>query len=297
MIEAMPYRLDYNLLRTFVTAAETGNLTRAAERLHLSQPTISLQLKRLEEYLGRRLIERTPRSFRLTDAGETLLGYGRRILALSDEVVGQITEPTVAGVVRLGTPEDFATTHLSKVLAAFSRAHPNVALEITTDLTLNLMERFGKGEFDLVLVKREPLGPSEGVRVWREDLVWACASEHAEAFAAREDSLPLVVSPHPCVYRKRAMKALDEAGRSWRVAYTSTSLAGAQAAVRAGLGLTVLPAGMVPSDFTRLGRKAGLPSLPETEIALLTGSPLSQPAERLAHHIVRSLEFVADTKM
>ena len=293
----MPYRLDHTLLRTFVTAAEMGNLTRAADRLRLSQPTISLQLKRLEDYLGRRLIERTPRSFRLTDAGETLLSYGRRILSLSDEVVSQLTEPTVAGVVRLGTPEDFATTHLSKVLAAFSRAHPNVALEITTDLTLNLMERFGQGEFDLVLVKREPLGPSEGVRVWREALVWASSSEHAADFSARSDALPLVVSPHPCVYRKRAMKALDDAGRSWRVAYTSTSLAGAQAAVRAGLGLTVLPAGMVPGDFKRLGRNAHLPTLPETEIALLTGSTLSQPAERLAHHIIRSLESVGDAKV
>lgn len=293
----MPYRLDHDLLRTFVTAADAGNLTRAADRLRLSQPTISLQLKRLEDYLGRRLIERTPRSFRLTDAGETLLNYGRRILSLSDEVVSQLTEPTVAGVVRLGTPEDFATTHLSKVLAAFSRAHPNVALEITTDLTLNLMGRFGQGEFDLVLVKREPRGPSEGVRVWREALVWACASEHAVDFSARPDALPLVVSPHPCVYRKRAMKALDDAGRLWRVAYTSTSLAGAQAAVRAGLGLTVLPAGMVPADFTKLGPKAGLPALPDTEIALLTGSPLSQPVELLAHHIVRSLETTVDVKL
>ena len=293
----MPYRLDHHLLRTFVTAADAGNLTRAAERLRLSQPTISLQIKRLEDYLGRRLIERTSRSFRLTDAGEILLGYGRRILSLSDEVVGQLAEPTVAGVVRLGTPEDFATTHLPKVLAAFSRAHPNVALEITTDLTLNLMERFGQGEFDLVLIKREPLGPSEGVRVWREALVWACAADHATDFAAHHDALPLVVSPHPCVYRKRAMKALDDAGKPWRVAYTSTSLAGSQAAVRAGLGLMVLPIGMMPADFKRLDRKAGLPALPETEIALLTGSPLSQPAERLAHHIIRSLEPAADVKV
>jgi DNA-binding transcriptional LysR family regulator len=286
----MPYRLDHDLLRTFVTAAEVGNLTRAAERLHLSQPTISLQLKRLEQSLGRRLIDRNPRNFRLTDAGETLLGYGRRILSLSDEVVGQLAEPTVAGLVRLGTPEDFATTHLSGVLAAFSRAHPNVALEITTDLTLNLMERFAQGEFDLVLVKREPIGPSDGVRVWREALVWACAAEHQASFKRLADVLPLVLSPHPCVYRKRAMRALDEAGKPWRVAYTSTSLAGAQAAVRAGLGLTVLPAGMVPPDFVRMDQKADLPPLPETEIALITGSPLSQPADRLAHHIVRSLE-------
>ncbi len=290
----MPYRLDQTLLRTFVTAAESGNLTRAAERLHLSQPTISLQIKRLEDGLGRRLIERTPRSFRLTDAGETLLGYGRRILSLSEEVVSQIMEPTEPGLVRLGTPEDFATIHLSKVLAAFSRAHPNVALEITTDLTLNLMERFRSGEFDLVLVKREPRGPSEGVRVWREALVWACEAEHAEVFAGRTEALPLVVSPDPCVYRKRAITSLDEAAIPWRIAYTSTSLAGAQAAVRAGLGLMVLPIGMMPADFRRLGRKAGLPPLPETEIALLTAGALSQPADRLAHHIIRSLEASAN---
>ncbi len=149
--------------------------------------------------------------------GETLLGYGRRILALSDEVVARLSEPTVAGHVRLGTPEDSRTTHLPGVLATFARAHPNVGLEVTTDLTLNLLDRFRNGEFDLVLVKREPIGPSEGVRVWREALVWACAAEHAGKLMASEEAMPLVVSPHPCVYRRRAMKALDEAGRPWRV--------------------------------------------------------------------------------
>jgi DNA-binding transcriptional LysR family regulator len=288
----MPANLDLDLLRAFVTAAEAGTLTRAAERLNLSQPTISLQLKRLETFFGCRLIERTSRSFRLTGDGETVLGYGRRILALSDEVVSRLTEPTVAGTVRLGTPEDFATTHLPGVLAAFTRAHPNVGLEVTTDLTLNLLDRFREGEFDLVLVKREPIGPSDGVRVWREGLVWACVAERAQSFLTGEGELPLVVSPHPCVYRKRAMKALDDAGRPWRVAYTSTSLAGTQAAVRAGLGVTVLPDGMVPADFKKLDRKSGLPPLHETEIALMRGSPLSQPASRLADHIIGSLEAV-----
>ena len=281
--------LDYDLLRTFVTAAEAGNLTRAGERLRLSQPTISLHLKRLEDRLGCRLVDRGPRSFHLTGEGETLLSYGRRILALSAEVVDRLSEPTMAGTVRLGTPEDFATVHLPRVLAAFSRAHPNVTLEVTTDLTLHLIDRFRLGEFDLVLVKREPLGPSEGVRVWREALVWACAAEQDAAFADPAQALPLVVSPHPCVYRRRALKALDDAGRGWRVAYTSTSLAGAQAAVRAGLGVTVLPAGMVPPDFRVLDQKAGLPRLPEAEIALMMGTSPPQPSDRLAHHIVRSL--------
>lgn len=289
-------RLDHDLLRTFVAAADAGNFTRAAERLRLSQPTISLQLKRLEEALGCRLIERSPRSFRLTAEGETLLGYGRRILALSEEAVARLTEPRMSGLVRLGTPEDFATTHLAAVLAAFTRGHPEVVLDVTTDLTLNLIDRFRAGEFDLILIKREPVGPADGVRVWREPLVWACAGERAGGFGlppGRE--LPLVVSPHPCVYRKRAMRALDGAGRPWRVAYTSGSLAGAQAAVRAGLGVTVLPAGMVPADFAVLGAQAGLPPLSDTEIALLSAPGIGPAAERLGQHIVASLERGART--
>jgi DNA-binding transcriptional LysR family regulator len=280
-------RLDFDLLRTFVTVAETGNLTRAGERLRLSQPTVSLQMKRLEEQLGCPLMERTPRSLRLTAEGETLLSYARRILSLADEAVARLVEPKMQGLVRLGTPEDFATTHLPGVLARFAEAHPNVALEVTTDLTLNLIERFRQGEFDLVLIKREPMGPTDGVRVWREPLVWA--STRPDPFE-RSDPLPLVVSPHPCVYRKRATQALDRAGRPWRIAYTSTSLAGAQAAVRAGLGLTVLPKEMVPEDFFIIDTGAGGPDLSDTEIALMTASTLSVPAERLATHMVRSLE-------
>jgi len=211
------------------------------------------------------------------------------MLALSDELVARLVEPDVSGLVRLGTPEDFATAHLSGVLAAFSDAHPNVALQVTTDLTLNLIDRFQAGEFDLVLIKREPLGPSDGVRVWSEALVWACAAHRAPLFDTSEHELPLVVSPHPCVYRKRAMRALDRLGRRWRVAYTSTSLAGAQAAVRAGLGVTVLPKDMVPVDFTVLAGPV-MPDLSATEIALMTAASVSVPATKLAEHIVHSLE-------
>jgi len=280
-------RLDLELLKTFVTVAEVGSLTRAGERLLLSQPTVSLQLKRLEHGLSRRLMDRSPRGVLLTADGEMLLSYARRILALAEEALGRISEPVMKGFVRLGTPEDFATTHLSGVLARFAECYPGVALEVTTDLTLNLIDRFKNGEFDLVLIKREPLGPTDGVRVWREPLVWAGVKP--EIFRGGQP-LPLVVSPHPCVYRKRATAALDKAGRVWRVTYTSTSLAGAQAAVRAGLGVTVLPKDMVPSDFYIIDTAEGAPDLSDTEIALMQAGRLSSPAIRLAQHIVRSLE-------
>jgi len=281
--------LDLDLLRTFVAVADTGSLTRAAVHVGRSQPAVTLRIQRMEEALACRLFDRTSRRLTLTQAGEMLLGYGRRIIALSDEAVARLTEPGVSGLVRLGTPEDFATMHLAVVLEAFTRTYPNVALEVTTDLTLNLLERFQRGDFDLVLVKRDPAAPVEGVRVWREPLVWACAARRAEDFGPQARETPLVVSPAPCVYRKRAQMALDAAGRPWRVAYTSTSMAGAQAAVRAGLGLAVLPKDMVPADFVVLGAASGLPDLHDAEIALITASTAQPSVRRLSEHIVRSL--------
>ncbi|HRK95334.1 MAG TPA: LysR family transcriptional regulator, partial [Rhodospirillales bacterium] len=164
--------LDIDLLRTFATIADAGTFTRAGERLHRTQSTISLQVKRLEDLLGRQLLERNARMVRLTPEGEVLLSYARQILRTNDEAVSRLREPELAGVVRLGTPEDFATTHLPDVLAAFAKSHPRVALEVTCDLTLNLLARFHEGEFHLVLVKREPQAAAGGVRVWREPLVW-----------------------------------------------------------------------------------------------------------------------------
>jgi len=284
----LPIRsLDIDLLRTFVTIADAGNFTRAAERLGRTQSTISLQVKRLEEALGKQILERNAQRVRVTAEGETVLGYARQILRLNDEVVSRVQEPELEGLVRLGTPEDFATTHLPAVLAAFARTHPRVALEVTTDLTLNLLERFQGGEFDLVLIKREPLGALQGTRVWQEPLVWAAQ----DRFMVERRPLPLVVSPHPCVYRKRSLSALDAAGLRWRIAYTSTSLAGAQAAVRAGLGVTVLPREMVPPELVVMGPEEGLPALADTEIALIQApGTVSRPALRLAEHIVSALE-------
>lgn len=278
--------LDIDLIRTFVTIAENGSFTRAAERLFRTQSTISLQVKRLEEQVQRQLLERNPRHVKLTPEGETFLDYARRMLELNDEMVARVNEPHLAGVVKLGTPEDFATTHLPQVLASFARIHPDVALEVTCDLTLNLIERFRERLFDLVLVKREP-SDGGGFRVWREPLVWVAADHDV---VRRPGPLPLVVSPSPCVYRKRATEALDAAERGWRVAYTCGSLAGAQAAVRAKLGVTVLPKEMVPPGLAVIDGADGLPDLHDTEIALLTADTLSKPAERLADHIIRSLE-------
>ena len=279
--------LDLDLLRSFVTICELRSFTAAGERLGRTQSTVSLQVKRLEELLGRRVFNRTPRSLELTDDGKRLLGPARQMLRLNDATMAQLHEPDIAGRVRLGVPEDFATAHLPAVLSAFTAAHPLVELEVTCDLTLNLIEQFHSGAFDFVLVKREPAAKLEGVRVWREPLVWVVRDQDT---VSGLDSVPLVVSPEPCVYRKRATDALEAVGREWRVSYTSTSLAGSLSAVSEGLGIAVLPREMVPPQLTPIAGDGDLPPLYDTEIALIEAPGLSDTAHRLAQHVVAALE-------
>lgn len=283
---AYPRNLDLDLLRTFAVIAAEQNISRAAERLFRNQSTISLQLKRLEDLIGRRLCERTPRRVRLTHDGDVLLAYANRMLQINDEALTRIIEPKLEGKVRLGAPEDFATTHLPSILGEFARTHPLVALEVTCDLTMNLMQRFRNEELDLALLKREPTVRLAGIRVWREPLVWvACDGFVVNA----RETIPLVVSPEPCVYRKRATQALKVAKRTFRIAYTCGSLAGNLAAVKSGLGISVLPKEMIPHDLHALNSRH-LPDLRDTEIALIPSRHLTKPAARLCDHIVAALE-------
>ena len=284
----MPHTLDATLLRAFVTIVDCGSFSGAAERLLRGQSAVSLQLKRLEDRLGTTLIERRRQGLVVTPEGELILDHARRILALNDELLARVAEPELSGLVRIGAPEDFATSHLQDVLANFARVYPHVALEITCELTLELLERFKGGGLDLALVKREPAVPDPSGRlVWREPLVWV-----GRALPEGEGGvLNLVASPTPCVYRKRATDALDAMGRPWRVAYTCGALAGSLAAVRAGLGVAVLPKDMVPPDLHILDAAGEhLPPLDDTEIALLEAPKLPTPAARLRDVIVQALE-------
>lgn len=283
-----PLPFDLDLLRTFVAIVDNGSFTRAAQRLGLTQSTVSLQIKRLEDGLTRRLFDRDGRELKLTPEGDILLTYARQILRLGAAALSRLGESDLSGVVRLGTPEDFATTHLSEVLACFARTHPQVALQVHCDFTVNLLDDFAKGRYDLILFKREPQGPSGGTKVWREVLDWAASPR-----LVTETGSPilLILAPAPDVYRKRALSALDAAGRDWRVVYTSPSLAGLQAAVQAGLGVTVLPTEMIPADMISVSARLQLPKLPDTEIVLYRApGHVSPAAELLSSTIIAALE-------
>lgn len=280
--------LDLDLIRTFVAVVEAHSFTKAGRRLGRSQSAISLQMRRLEDQVGAVLLSRDPRHVVLTAAGEAFLPQARRLLRLNDEILSEVRGDDIEGEVRLGAPEDFATVHLPDILGEFARQHPKVALTVTCDLTLHLLERLREGQLDVALVKREPLGPDQGIRVWRESLVWVGADR---SLLDGKAAAPLILAPSPCVYRKRAIAALDTAGRPWRCAYTSPSLAGQHAALRAGLGITVLPRDMAPADLAILGEGEGLPALPDTEIALLRArTAVPTAANRLAEFVLAALD-------
>ena len=287
-----PLPFEFDLLRSFVAVSENGGFTRAAERVGRTQSTISLQIKKLEDNLGKRVFERDGRTLQLTPDGEVLLTYARRLLQIADEARARLTEPEIQGSVRLGTPEDFATVYLPDVLARFARNHPLVNLEVNCNFSFNLLEGFGRGEYDLVLVKREPQGPAGGTSVWRDTLVWVASPSVS---LDSDGSIPLILAPAPDVYRKRALAALEAMGRQWRIVFTSPSSEGLLAAVRAGLGVTVLSKSMVPDGLKLLESAQGLPTLPDTEIALyLAPGALSLASQLLAEDIKRSLEITKD---
>lgn len=293
------YDLDTVLLKTFLKVAETGSFTQTADSVGRTQAAISLQIKRLEDITGKCLFQRTNKKVVLTADGETMVAYARRMLTISQELKNHFEESDLEGEVRLGTPEDFATAYLPQVLAKFARSHPHTQLNVRCDLTLHLHEGFDRGEYDMVLLKREADTTTEGVMVWHKPLVWVTGDTPLLAGVP----VPLVLAPQPCVYRKRAFESLDKVHRQWRMVYTSPSLAGTIAAVKAGLGVTVLPKDMVPQGLRVLASSrgeladsslpdSGLPDLPHVEITLLLRNNLSKAAAMLAKHIIRSLEQV-----
>jgi DNA-binding transcriptional LysR family regulator len=282
------FDFDTLLLKSFIAIAETGNFTTAAEIVGRSQSALSLQVKKLEEGFGCALFHRETRMVTLTSQGEIFFSYAKRMMQLQWEAYSRLREPDVEGEIRLGTPEDFAAHYLPDVLATFRKHHPRVSLNVACDLTLNLLKGFKAGEFDLILVKRDPERVTGGTQVWREPLVWAAADNYEP-----EEPLSLVLSPQPCIYRARALAALDRARRHWHITYTSPSLAGTLAAVKAGLGITVLPANMLPSGIHPLRGANRLPRLADAEIALMKRDETSRLGEMLAGHIIGSMERVS----
>jgi DNA-binding transcriptional LysR family regulator len=271
--------LDLDLLKSFVSVVDTGGFTRAGERVHRTQSTVSQQIKRLEETLGYPLLHRNGKQATPTEQGERLLAYSRRILALEQEAREVVARPAGEGVVRLGIPEDFAAYRLTELLSDFSRSRPGLRLDVRCGLSINMRRALERGELDLALFKREA-GEGSAIAAWPERLHWVTSREHPIAF--RRDPLPLAMAEQGCLYRKRMIHAIESAGRAWHIAYTSPNLPGIQAAVSVGLGVSILPEVAILPDHHLLKTSDGFPPITNTEIALVAAADASPPTRRLA---------------
>lgn len=229
--------LDPRLLRAFVAIADAGSFTAAADRLHMTQSTMSQQIARLEEAIGRELVDRAARPVRLTVTGERLLGHARRILALQTEALALVAETSGTTSVRIGMPDDIATPEMARAFAAFAKRHKEAHLDVTTGLRSDLTRRYRSGELDIVVMKED--APSEDSWAsFEEPIAWFAAAD-----AARElpDPVPLVTFPPGGLYRDAMFERLERERRRWYIAFTSASLRNVLMAVEAGLGLALLP--------------------------------------------------------
>lgn len=277
--------LPMETLKTFLAAAESGSFTRAGDRVNLTQSAVSMQIKRLEQELGKALFERGGRGIALTKDGEVLLGYARRILELHDEVLADIMGPQVQGAVRLGAPEDYAQSVLPGILAGFCRQYPKVRVEVRVESSDRLRVALAVGALDVCLLTCAAEDEAEYV-VHREPVVWVGAAGH-EAHLA--DPLPLAVYHQGCPYRKWALDSLGAMGRDYRIVVESPSLAVLMATARAGLGVLPVGRSQVQPGLRILGRSEGFGPLPEGIISLNRAESRTSPASMsLCEHIIEA---------
>ena len=272
----MGTNLDTDILRTLVTAQQLGGFNRAAQRVGRSQSAVSQQIRKLEDQLGRPLFRKEGRGLALTEAGDVVLSYARRILDLNDEAVAAVRGIAVDGPVRFGLPTDFAETWLPTALGRFKRAHPAVRIEVSADRRAILIDRLDKGELDLALLFHDSRR-SDAQTIATLAMAWIGPGREKLKWA-RHEPLPLAVFNPPCFFRETAIAALDRAGIPWHIVFTSPSLHGLWAAVDAGLGVTVRTAAGLPNQLGVLPKSFGLPALATTKLSLHDGGRELTPA-------------------
>lgn len=282
-----PITFDLDVLRSFVAGVDLGSYGRAAERLGRSTSAVSAQLKKLEEQAGVPLLRKEGRGLALTDAGETMLAYARRLLDLNDQASRAVRGVELQGRVRLGLQEDFGEMLLPQVLGQFARAHPKVRIDARVARNSELLERLAVGQLDLVLAWDHDARVPHGERLLDLPMCWIGPAQPAAVFLDDGD-VPLVAFEAPCLFRGCATDALDRAGLPWRPVFTSPSLAGLWAAVSAGLGLAVrTPLGLPDTVRALAAGEQGLPALPSIALSLYRGQARPDPVAAALGDIVR----------
>jgi DNA-binding transcriptional LysR family regulator len=282
----MPH-LDVDQLKTFLAISDVGSFTRAAEEVNKTQSAVSMQMKRLEEQLGRPLFSKDGRGTKFTRDGERLIDYARRIVALSDEAVSAFSKPDITGTVRFGTPDDYAEFFLPVILGRFARTHPQVTVDVECVPSADLMGRTARGEIDIAAVTFGCKAEATDV-IRQEELVWTTSARHS---VHDTPVLPIAVAPSGCSWRAMMTDALDAKHRPYRVAYSSPNASTINAAVQQGLAVAVMPEICMRPGMRILTEADGFPKLGTFDIGLIYKPGRKNPAvEALAKHVREGLQ-------
>ena len=276
--------LELDLLKTLVAINDTGNFSAAAEVVYRTPSAVSMQVKRIEELLGRPVFSRDSRTVSLTHEGEILLAHARRVLALNREVVAQFITPEVAGVVRLGAPDDAAERFLPTMLSRFSDSHPGVVVDVIVESSTALTKQVQNRQLEMALITCDiDEAREEGVEVlFFEDLVWAGAKC---GVAVEKSPIPVSVWEKGCSWRKAGLDGLEAQGRSYREAFKSAHISGQKAAILADLAVAPLPRSSIGDKIVVVDKKHNLPKLPQYALGLIICDNPSAPVTAAADHL------------
>jgi DNA-binding transcriptional LysR family regulator len=256
-------QLSLDAVRMFVTVHDFGGYAKAGEVIGRSQPAISLQIKKLETQLGKKLFTKSGQRHVLSLDGEWFLTQARELLALNDKILQSVQANSLKGRLRLGIPSEFASTLLPSLIGEFSQRYPDVSLDVTSALSRHLLSSAHKDDFDLVLALVPPDQPTSGEVIRKDELVWV----GDDSYPIKPDMLSLVLAPDGCVYRSRAIELLKQQTQMWKIRYTNPDLYGLIAAMQQGLGVTPLARSSVP-DALQIIRSPLLPKLGKINICL-----------------------------
>lgn len=284
--------LELDLLKTIVAIAETGNFSAAAEVVHRTPSAVSMQVKRIEELLGRPIFNRDSRSVQLTNEGELLLEHGRRMLALNKDIVTRFMSPDVAGVVRLGATDDVAERFLPDLLRRFSQIQCCVTVDVVVDNSTVLEKRIRDDEMDLVLVTCNPYKPlpKDMELIHREKLAWAGAKN---GVAYEQSPLPISVWEEGCSWRNAGLTSLINSDKDYRVAFMSAHISGQRAAILADLAVAPIPVSCCVNGIVALTEKQGLPSLQDYGLGMILSREPTSSVAAAAQHLRDSFSNLA----
>ncbi|MGL4860825.1 MAG: LysR substrate-binding domain-containing protein [Enterobacteriaceae bacterium] len=276
--------LELDLLRTFVAVADRNTFAAAAASVCRTQSAVSQQMQRLEQLVGKELFARHGRNKALTTQGIQMLGYARKMLHLNDEACMSMMHDDVEGTLRIGSPDDTANTILPSLISRFAKAYPSLSIEVQVKHGQRLMDLLQGSEVDMIISSSENLDfPCLTLRT--SPSLWYCANGYQLQL---DEPLPLVVMDESLVYRNMMIKALDNAGIRWRIAYTANTLSSARAAVEAGVGIIARSVELWDDNLRVLSESEGLPRLPDVHYYLYIGHGVHKAAKVMFESLLDS---------